>query len=50
MSAQEFESLEAFKSWVIENKHSLWKYNYLTDDFQKKNQSKGLFDRISTHM
>lgn len=38
MSAQEFESLKAFKSWVLENKNKLWQYNYLTDKFQKKSQ------------
>ena len=38
MSAQEFESLGDFKSWVLENKNELWQYNYFTDDFQRKNQ------------
>jgi len=38
MSAQEFESIDAFKSWVLENKNRLWKYNYLTDEFKKKEQ------------
>ena len=38
MSAQEFESLKAFKSWVLENKNKLWQYNYFMDDFQRKNQ------------
>lgn len=38
MSSQEFESLEAFNSWVLENKNKLWQYNYFTDEFQKKKQ------------
>ena len=38
MSAQEFESLKDFKSWVRDNINKLWQYNYYTNDLQKKHQ------------